>query len=338
MLRPNSDDPNGGIDNILGDDPEGDDPSEIPEQLPEGDLGDPLSLSASEEGGDYGGLPPGEEPEDQDGINVNLGDLSDEQLVEFTTEHPGAVRHQAMFQAHHTQRSQTLGDMERTLAMREEQIALREATVNRLLEQQGGAPGQPPSPQRGVPSLPPSQFPHNPPQPQNPQNPAGLPVGPEQAQSVPELVSAIRRDTAAQIGQAVAQPLQEMQQMMQEMRHGQLQTTINTGFATLAESFPEVTKPEIRVQIEQVMVAEGITNPRLAYLHLLGPTIEARQRQALAAAKEKRQSQPSPKGGKGSRKPASTRAEAAKMTMAEKREAAERLAAQNPGAFEEDER
>ncbi len=331
VRMPKADDPEGSVGNILADPPEEGDVAGTPDQEPEEGLS-PLSLLPPE-GAEESGMPSGDAPGESDGLNVDLSQLSDEDLAALAVENPGAIRAQAMFQGHHTQRSQALSEAERVLAVERERLGQRETALNQLLEQQAQAGVQ------GAPQVPPQQVPPQqvPGQQVPGQQVPGQQVPPqvslEQVQSVPELVQGLRGEVATQINSALGPTVQGLQQALQDMRTEQFRRDMDTQFAALGEKYDEVKTPAVRQRIEQQMVASSIADPEAAYLKLLGPAIEARHRQEMAAQAAQREAQPVPRGGKASRKIKGSRAAAAKLTPTQKKEEALRVAQENPDAF-----
>ena len=178
------------------------------------------------------------------GLNVDLSSMTDEEVLAFAQENPGAIRGRVGMQAANTQRSQELSQREQSLNEREGNLSKQSANLQELLT---GAGGQ--SPQGG-----------------NGQTPARTIAD---AADINEALQ-IQQDNILGQVDARLQAANEAaaKERQTESQHAAFTRQIDDGFAELSRDYPATDKPEVRTRIEKVMADKGIADPTAAYLYM----------------------------------------------------------------------
>jgi len=230
------------------------------------------------------------------GQNVDLAELTDEELAELVAANPQAVRNQAMMQSRFTRESQRLKQEQAQLQTERDELSRMRGGVETLLQRAGieipanGNEG----PLRAAMSQRVQQAAFQPQQqPATPETPAGTPATLEEwgDQIVEKAVAAVTQEL---------KPLQEAQQRAEIERYHR---DNDMRFAELARNNPEIAdvtgqrvKPELRRRIEKEMIdTQNFFDPAATYYKLREPMLRKRRQAAIAQSAEERKEKPSTK-------------------------------------------
>lgn len=259
------------------------------------------------------------------GQNVDLSQMTDDELAELVAEDPQAIRNQAMMQSQFTRESQRIKDEESRLQAQSDELGSIRGGVNSLLQRANlEVPNGEGPLQRAV----------NQAAPQPEQEPDTAQPEPGQPATLDDWGDQIVQKAVAAVRQEIS-PLHDAQRQAEVVRY---QQDTNVKFTELARLNPSIAdasgrvKPEIRERIEQVMVdTNNYFDPESAFLKLREPTMRRRREAAIAKAKEERDDTPTTKPTRST-----TRGKAAPKTPEDKTAAAFALAKARPQDFIED--
>ncbi len=245
------------------------------------------------------------------GQNVDLSQLTDDELAELVADDPQAIRNQAMMQSQFTRESQRMKDEEARLQAQSDELGSIRGGVNSLLQRANlEVPNGEGPLQRAV-----NQATQQP-----AQQPDDATPEPGQPATLDEWGDQIVEKAVAAVRQEIS-PLHDAQRQADAAR---FQQDTDAKFAELARLNPSIAdasgrvKPDIRERIEQTMCDTGnLFDPESAYLKLREPALRRRREVAIAKVKEERGDAPTTKPTRSS-----TRGKSAPKTPDEKTAAA----------------
>lgn len=244
------------------------------------------------------------------GFNVDTGELTDEQLVQFVSENPDAARNQMRHQAAGTRREQQLKQERRELNQRLEELEMRVGETS--------ADGETVSVDVG-----------------EGDDEETVKVDAERLKGA-ETVEDFADILADEVSKASSRIQKKTRAEMERQEQiNALNRQINAKFEDLQNTYPEVKKDNIRERVEQKMVSDGIRDPEVAYLALLAPKFrkQATRSSAQALSSQERQKTVSGGGAKGGGEGELGKKDMKNATLEERREAALAHARNNPDKF-----
>jgi len=262
----------------------------------------------------------GPEGQHVEGINVDLSSMTAEERFEFDQEHPGALAAQLMMQSAFTKRSQEIAARETELQRQQGEVTRQQAGLTTLLSQMAGQQ-QAPASGAPVPSAPPALQ--------------TLPQVPDVPSTTPNLDEYMQQARANQDAQYEAQYGQRMgalEKQIADVQMAQFRQQVERSFEELAIAYPQTARPDVRAKIEQAMIANSTAEPELAFLKLIAPSLQKRQKQALEQKALQRKDKPKAKGAR-----AQTRGGQPPKTPGEAKAASAAYLKQHPEALTESE-
>lgn len=244
------------------------------------------------------------------GFNVNLDELSDEELAEFAAENPDGIRDQAKAQASFVRDKQQLKQEREELDRRLEQLEMKVGATSDDGETVSVDVGE--GEDEETFELDAERL--------------------KSAETVEDFVGILTEEVNQASSRIQSQTRAQIERQNEIER---LNRQINNKFDDLKNTYPEVGKDDVRERIEDKMVSEGIRDPEVAYLALLAPEFrkQASRSSTEAATSQERQKAVSGGGAKGGGEGNLGKKDMADASLEERKEAARKFARENPDKF-----